>query len=379
MTLMRNRLKKIFNPSIDPINKIFVNSKNILQNLEYLQSLQSRSLIFPVLKSNAYWHGLVQVTKILKKTNIPYIAVDSFPEYQIVKKYSKKNILVLWETNLKNYKKFKLSRTAFCVYNIETIKYLVKLNKKIRIHLFLDTWMHREWVNQDELINILEFLKDYSKITIDWVMSHLHSADDISNDSIQSQINLFKKMYHSIVDYWHNPLWRHIWNSAWLFKIQDDFFNAYRPWLALYWYSPFQETDPYYKLTQKLKPALQIFSKITALHSISKGEWVSYNHNRLADKDSKTASIPFGYAEWLPRSASNKIYFKYKKNTYPQLWTICMNFCSMEVSNNASILDEVELISTDWENSISNLAKASNQIIYEILVWLDKNIRRQTI
>jgi len=375
---MKTRIKRIFNPSVDPINKIFVNSKNVLNNLEYLQSLQPKSSIFPVLKSNAYWHWLIQVTKILKKTNIPYIAVDSFPEYQIVKKYSKKQILVLWETNLRNYKKFKFSRTAFCVYNIETIRYLSKLNKKIKIHLFLDTWMHREWVNQDQLINTLEFLKNHPKLQIEWVMSHLHSADDLKNDSIKSQINLFKKMYHTIIDYWHNPLWRHIWNSAWLFKIQDDFFNAYRPGLSLYWYSPLIEKDSYFKLTQKLRPALQIYSKITALHKLLEGDWVSYNYNRLADNDTKIASIPFGYAEWLPRSASNQIYFIHKKNTYPQVWTICMNICSMEVSKDASILDEIEIIGLEWENNISNLAKASDKIIYEILVWLDKNIRRQT-
>ncbi len=376
---MKTRLKRIFNPSVDPINKIFINSKNILHNLNYLQNLQSKSSIFPVLKSNAYWHGLIQITKILKKTNVPYIAVDSFPEYQIVKKYSKKQILILWETNLRNYKKFKFSRATFCVYNIETIRYLAKLNKKIKIHLFLDTWMHREWVSPDELINILEFLKNHPKLQIEWVMSHLHSADDINNDSIKSQINLFKKMYHSIIDYWHNPLWRHISNSAWLFKIQDGFFNAYRPWLSLYWYNPLDEIDPYYKLAQKLKPALQIYSKITALHNILAGEWISYNHNRLADRDTKIASVPFAYAEWLPRSASNKIYFRHKNTTYPQIWTICMNLCSMEVWQDASILDEIEIIGLEAENNISNLAKASDQIVYEILVWLDKNIRRQIV
>ncbi|MBO4516865.1 alanine racemase [bacterium] len=51
--------------------------------------------MFPVLKSNAYGHGLELVTKILNKTDAPYLVVDSFPEYQIVKKYSNKNILLL--------------------------------------------------------------------------------------------------------------------------------------------------------------------------------------------------------------------------------------------------------------------------------------------
>jgi len=376
---MKQLLRKIFNPRVDPINRILIYSKNIHSNLSYLQELQAKSSIFPVLKSNAYGHGLLQMTKILRKTNIPYIAIDSFPEYQIVKKYSDKKILLLWETNFKNYKKFDLSRTTFCVYNLETINYLAKLNKKIKIHLFLDTWMHREWVNQKELKNILEFLKDYPKLIVEWVMSHLHSADSLDHNSIQAQIDLFKKMYHLIIDYGHNPQWRHLWNSAWLFKIQDDFFNAYRPWLALYGYSPLSETDPYYKFTEKLKPALEIYSKITALHQLSKWDWVSYNHKRFAEKNTFVASIPFGYTEWLPRSASNKIYFRQNRAYFPQIGTICMNLCSIEVSNKSSILDNIELIWLAWKNSLYHLSKASDKIIYEILVWLDRNIRREII
>ena len=92
---MKRFSRKIFNPRVEPINRIFIYSKNVLNNLSYLQELQPKSAIFPVLKSNAYGHGLLQITKILRKTNVPYIAIDSFPEYQVVKKYSDKNVLVL--------------------------------------------------------------------------------------------------------------------------------------------------------------------------------------------------------------------------------------------------------------------------------------------
>jgi len=361
------------------MNKIYIHKKNILNNFDYLQSLQKESAIFPVLKSNAYWHWLYQITKILNKTNAPYIVVDSFPEYQIVKKNSQKNILILWETIAKNYKKFKLSRTTFCVYNIETIKYLSKLKKKIKIHLFLDTWMHREWVNENELINILEYLKKYPKIEIEWVMSHLYNADDQQNNWIQSQINLFKKMYHSIIDYWHNPIRKHIWNSAGLFKINDNFFNAYRPGISLYGYSPLDQNDKYYSLVSKIKPALSIESNIISIHNISAEEWVSYNHKWFTNKDTKIWSIPFGYAEWLPRATSNKIYFKHNKNYIPQIWTICMNLSSLELTQWVGIGDKIEIINLEWKNTIKKLSENSDRIVYEILVWLDKSIRRETI
>ena len=123
---MWNWIKNIFKPRVEPMNKIYIHAKNILHNYDYLWSLQPWAAMFPVLKSNAYWHGLELITKILNKTDAPYLVVDSFPEYQIVKKYSNKNILLLWETLKRNYRKFNYSRTTFCVYNIETINYLAK-------------------------------------------------------------------------------------------------------------------------------------------------------------------------------------------------------------------------------------------------------------
>lgn len=375
---MWNWLKKIFKPNVEPMNKIFIHSKNIINNYNYLQSLQPEASLFPVLKSNAYWHWLEIMTKILSKTNAPYLVVDSFPEYQIVKKNSKKNILVLWETLPKNYKKFDFSRTTFCVYNIETISYLAKLKKHIKIHIFLDTWMHREWMNENELINTLEFLKDYPKINIEWVLSHFHSADNTDNTSMKFQIENFKKMYHTIIDYWYTPLRKHIWNSWWLIKMKDKFFNAYRPWLALYWYSPLSEWDKYYKLTKDLKPALTISSKIISVHDISEWESVSYNQQWTAQKPEKIATIPFWYYEWLPVHASNKIYFKHKKIFVPQIWKICMNLCCLNIEK-WNIWDEIEIIWLNGTNSMINLANASSTIIYEVLVWLDKNIRREII
>lgn len=376
---MKSWIKKIFNPTIEPINKIYINSENILHNLSVLQNLQKNSSIFPVLKSNAYWHWLVQITKILKKTDVPYLVVDSFPEYQIVKKYSKKNILILWETLLHNYKKFDFFRTAFCVYNIETIRYLAKFKKNIKIHIFLDTGMHREWVNSDELINILEFLKKYPKLKIDWVLSHLHNADDEVVDSIQKQINLFKKMYHSIIDYWHNPTRKHIWNTAWLAKIDDVFFNSYRVWIWIYWYNNLSIEDKYHKILKNLKPALSINSKIISIRDIHAWDCVSYNKTRIANKDLKVWCIPFWYAEWLPKSSSNKIFFKIRNKYFTQIGSVCMNISCLKVPINISIWDGAEIVWLEWDNTIQKMSGESGLSIYEILVWLDKNTRREIL
>ena len=254
------------------MNIISVHRRNILSNYEFLQNLQPKAAIFPVLKSNAYGHGLVQMVKILRRTDVPYLAVDSFPEYQIVKKYSSKQILLLGETLLENYRKFNLARVTFCVYNRKTITTLGELNKEIKIHLFFNTGMNREGIQEEQLSDILHELKKYPQITVEGVMSHLYSADEIDYDGIEEQIKKFRTMYYKLIDFGHTPLRKHIGNSAGMFKIQDDFFNAYRPGIALYGYSPFASHAPLHKKAKALKPALSITSRVISTQIGRPGE-----------------------------------------------------------------------------------------------------------
>ena len=164
-------IKEWFKPNIEPMNRIYISRSDILYNYKYLQSLKPNADIFPVLKSNAYGHGIDQILDIYKWLPIKYIVVDSFPEYNIVRRHSKFNVLVMWETLPVNYDKFNFKRATFCVYNLETLQALAKLNKKLKIHLFLNTWMNREWIDADLLPNALEYLKNHPKIEIEWVMS----------------------------------------------------------------------------------------------------------------------------------------------------------------------------------------------------------------
>ena len=373
-------IKDWFKPNIEPMNHIYISKSNLLYNYKYLQSLKPNADLFPVIKSNAYGHGIDQILQIYRWLHIKYIVVDSFPEYNIVMRHSKFNVLLLWETLPVNYEKFNFKRTTFCVYNLETLQALAKLNKKLKIHLFLNTWMNREWIDADLLPNALEFLKWCPKITIEWVMSHLFSANPLD---IEKQIDAFKMMYAQILDYGHVPTYRHIWASTWVLKIQDDFFNAYRPWLALYGYNPLAPEDPDYELGEKLQPALSLSSIITAINSVPYNEWVSYDPQwkQVEKTDKITVTVPFGYAEWMPRAVREKIEIEHESENLKQIGNVCMNLSCYMWNDKILIWDEVFLLEEDQNcsASVSGWAKAAGTIPYEILVHLDKWIRREIV
>ncbi len=115
-------LRRIFAPKLHSLNTILIDKKAIIHNFTYLQSLHPHDKIIPVLKSNAYGHGLKEVCQILNDTDVEMVAVDSFPEYQIVKKHMKQQILILGETDVRNYRHFNWKRASFCIYNISTLE-----------------------------------------------------------------------------------------------------------------------------------------------------------------------------------------------------------------------------------------------------------------
>jgi len=374
-------IKNIFRPKLEPLNYITINSSNIANNICVLKNLQKSSKIFPVLKANAYGHWLKEICSILNKSDIEIVCVDSFIEYQFIKKYTVKKVLVLWETNKENYLFYDFGRTYFCIYNIDTISYLASLNKKIKIHLFLNTWMNREWIREKDINNALWVIKN-SKLILDWVCSHFSSLDDLSFVNSQKQIDIFKKIYRIIESSWFNPRYKHIWASSWVLKLKDDFFNAFRPWLSFYWYNPLQKEDDSFSLGANLKPALDLYCKIVSINEVLKWEWVSYNLSYKFPKDTRIATIAFWYHEWLDRRFSNNLKIKYNWLYYPIRWRICMNLCSFEIwDDDLKIWDIVQLISSGNKdlNSVCNLANQIWTIEYEILVWLDKTIRRKVL
>lgn len=383
---MLNLIRKIIKPKYKTLNQIEINSKNILHNLEYLQSLQEQAEIFPVLKSNAYGHGLKEICQILKKTKIKMVAVDSFPEAQVVYKYFTGKVLILGEMPLKTYSYCKLKRTEFVVYNEATLRYLSKYGKKAKIHLFLNTGMNREGI--DDLKLFIENNKRYlDKVEIIGFCSHLAEADNSSSSFNQEQEKIFVEGLEDLHRSKIYPKWVHLGNSAGTFVLNNKVFNAFRPGISFYGYNPFTESDQNFKKASNLKPALSLYSTIIAKHRVKKGNKASYNNSFVAENDCNVAVIPFGYFEGLDRRFSNCIKFLFNKNNGKNeiFWVkiagnVCMNLsCINFLNKDFSIGDRIQIFSdnNDMENSVQSLSNRIGVINYELLSGLNPSIKRK--
>src|SRR5438552_2570091 len=95
--------KKILRRNYYPLNKVEVSRENLLANYKYLSRINPKVKVAPVLKSNAYGHGIVLVAKILDKVSAPFFCVDSiFEAYQLYKAKIRTPILIMGYIDPKN-------------------------------------------------------------------------------------------------------------------------------------------------------------------------------------------------------------------------------------------------------------------------------------
>ena len=385
---MIKRLYNLFVPKVDSLNWIELNRQALLGNYEYLQSLRPDDIIIPVLKSNAYGHGLREICQILKKVKPGLVAVDSYPEYQIVRECLASDILIIEEMHHSAYRQLDLNRAVLAIYRVDTLQHLISLGKKWRVHLFLNTGMNREGIQYDQLDEFLTLVQ-WSLIQLEGVMSHFAYWDSDDVSLINLQVERFKAMYDVVLSYGFSPYHRHINNSGGLLQCDDDFWTAHRAGLALYGYNPILTLVSSQHDTN-LQPVMSVWSSIVAIQHIFAGDIVWYDGTYHAPEDQMIVTVPFGYAEGLQRVVSNHWIIKHawwwlssagRISMNLSSWLISSQVFSVAPSDEVQIGDEVCMISDQLEdsNGFLSLADKCGTVVYEVLIRMDKGMRRKIV
>ena len=381
--MLASFFKNIRKPQYPTLNRIEISADNLSVNFNYLRSIQPEAEIIPVLKSNAYGHGLAQVCRVLDRLGAKMLAVDSFPEAQIAYHNFSGKVLILGEMPKEAYRYANFRRSEFCVYNKHTLDSLARYGKRAKVHLFVNSGMNREGIK-----DIASFLKknkaSLDQVSISGLCSHLADSEVDGSKLTKRQLDNFFSALSILNENGFHPSLIHLGNSGGIFTLKDSRLTAFRAGLAFYGYNPFSTSHPQHGAASNLRPALRLITKVVSVQDLDKGDAVSYNGRYLSGGQEYSAVVPCGYYEGLSRDLSNKAYFfDIKRGRYlPIAGSVCMNLCCLATGKEKmNIGDEVELISweKEKENSVDNLSKISKKIVYETLVSLRDNIRREVI
>jgi alanine racemase len=370
------------------LNQISVSADALKHNYQFFQKIRPELQIAPVLKSNAYGHGLVEVAKVMDSTPAkpPFIIVDSMHEaYALLKAHIKTPILLIGYTHPDNFKIKKLPFSTV-VYDLETIKILHKHQPQMSLHLKIDTGMNRQGIRWDELELFLEKLKQFPHLKLEAVTTHLSDADNPDSEDFNIiQLKRFLTAIQLIKTHGYDLKYKHIAATAGLIKISHPEINMARLGLGLYGISPLEEKDKYYSKYQldQLQPALKQESTLIQIKPLKTGETTSYNNTFKAEQNMTIGILPIGYNDGIERRLSNKGTVMIDDIECPILGRVCMNITVGDISEvkNPYVNQKVLVYSNNpqHKNSISNAAQTAGTIPYLILVHLSESTRRKVV
>ena len=375
---MKQLLKKVIKREYQPLNTVEISKNRLIANYKYLSSLDKKIKIAPVLKSNAYGHGIVEVGTILDKLEPVFFCVDSiFEAYQLLNRKIKTSILITGYVNPKNLLTKRLP-FSYSVCELEQLRGILNSQPQAKVHLFVDTGMHREGVRVDELEGLLKKLNRKEINSIDGLMSHLAFAENPTNIDTKQQIGQFQLAIQLLKKYSIFPKFIHFGNSSGILNDKSlrlsTYTNVVRTGLALYGISSVKSVG--------LKPVLQLKTHVVQVKKIKKDEKVGYDFTYQAKKDSLIAVLPIGYNDGIDRRLSDKSVIMIGDKPCPIIGRVSMNLTVVDVSTviNIKVGNEAIVFSNiENENNIVNSAKKIGAIPYELLVHLDRSTKRKII
>jgi alanine racemase len=273
-------------------------------NISVVRSwLSPGTRIMAVVKSDAYGHGAIGVSEILVASGADWLGVASVDEgCQLRAAGITKPILILspspsWglTTALEADLQVTLTSSSQIDDMVESAR---RVQRTAKIHVKVDTGMHRLGVRPESVSLVLSEIAKHKELRLTGVFSHLARADDEETTSFQNQC--FRQVIKQVRDAGFQPDLVHLASSDATKLFPDTHYDMVRPGLILYGLES-------QMVSSIVKPAMSVRARINHMQDIEAGEALGYNLTWTAQRKSRVASIPIGYADGVDRGLSNRM------------------------------------------------------------------------
>jgi len=385
-----------------PLSYIEISRENLIHNIKQFRSLlKSGTKIASVVKANAYGHGDYEVVKIISPYT-DYFQVDSIEELERVRKVTKKPVLVfgyLNEEGIKKAIKLKAIISAFDLIHLLKINHIAgSLKTKAKVHIAIDSYLGREGIMPNQIINFIIEVKKMKKIEVDGIYSHFANIEDTMNFThAEKQID----MYHEYIEVFKgkgfDKINTHISATSGILVYEkgNSLHSIVRLGIGLYGIWPSEHLKYLNKKKIILKPVLKWVTHVAQIKILPANHPIGYGLTYITKKTTKIAVIPQGYADGLPRSLSNNGEVLIKGKRAKILGRVAMNMTVVDVSHIKDVLPEDEVVilgkqacppsrkfgSRRGNNEITaeQIAKESGTINYETVTRISPLLPRRVV
>ncbi|GAA9619480.1 alanine racemase [Helicobacter pylori] len=365
-----------------------VNTASLRHNFSAVKSIVPKDAhIMAVVKANAYGAGAIKASEIFLQEGANYLGVATLDEaLELRSHFSKTPILILGYSPNANASMLIDNDLSAMIFNLEQAEVFsqmaLKSQKRLKIHLKIDTGMHRLGLEPNsKSIEIIKKIRTLKGLEIEGIFTHLSNADAKIKTHAKNQMKTFNAFLEQLLDQKIEFQYRHAYNSAGILSLcngnENRFLNLYRPGIMLYGFYPsngMKETCP-----TILKNVISLKAQIVQIRSVKKGEFIGYGEHFYTNEETLVGVLALGYADGLMRALGNRIQVAINNQLVPLIGKVCMDQCFIKLNNiQAKEGDEVILFGdkSAKANDASEIAALLNTIPYETISTLSKRLER---
>ncbi|MER2999419.1 bifunctional UDP-N-acetylmuramoyl-tripeptide:D-alanyl-D-alanine ligase/alanine racemase [Pontibacter populi] len=353
-----------------------VNLDALVHNLNFYRSrLAPDTKLMVMVKAFAYGSGSFEVANLLQFHRVDYLAVAYADEGVMLRENGITLPVMVMNPSQDSFAKLRQHNLEPEIYSLELLEQYLKdlpdATTRHRIHLKLDTGMHRLGFTPEDFEALFPLLQQYPQIQVISTFTHLAGADEaLHNDFSQLQISNFRTMAAEVEARLNYSVIKHVLNSAGIVRFPEYQLDMVRLGIGLYGVEATGSEQ------EALKPVSTLKTTVSQVKTIVKGETVGYSRKGIADSDKTIATIAIGYADGYDRRFSNgagQVIINGKR--CPIIGNVCMDMCMVDVTG-LQVKAGDEAIVFGPKLTLTDMAARIGTIPYELLTNVSSRVKR---
>ena len=357
-----------------------VDLARIVANLKAIRRHVGDVAVMPILKANAYGHGLVPVARRLQEEGVSHMGVAYLEEAIRLRRSGVSTpLLVLGGIlghQIPEYLQHDVTLTASSIDKLRAIEEAAAHRGcRARVHLKIDTGMERIGMHWYSASALIEASLACRHVDVEGVFSHLANSDSADPSSVALQRARFEEVLDTYRRHGAPMPLRHLANSGAVLQHPDTWYDLVRPGILLFGVAP----DPSLALPEGVGPALRWVSRVVYFKVVRAGHPVSYGSTWSPPVDTRVVTVPVGYGDGYFRALTGSAQVLLHGRRYPVVGRVCMDAIMVDIGwDSAFNGDEVVLLGAQGEGTItaSELAGWAGTIPYEVLTAINTRVPR---
>jgi alanine racemase len=378
-----------------------VSRPRLLANYKRLLSLAgAKADLMPVVKANAYGHDVLACAPLLAAAGAQWLGVTSTEEGAAVRAVCPEPRILLmsgiFDGEADAAIDLGLTPVVWEAWQVDLLEEAAARRGlragSVAVHLEIDTGMSRQGVRVADTPELLSRFHEESCLRVEGVMTHFSEPEIMSSIRPNPQLASLESALRLMMDRGVRPQWLHAGNSSTLVAGQDrevlmkmaSGLGArlmVRPGLALYGYLDRLTLDGLsWDGDEEFAPVLAWKTRVTSLRTLRTGEAVGYGRTFVAERETRLALLPVGYADGFNRLLSNRGHVLVSGQEAPIAGRVSMDQTVVDVTGipGVAVGDEVVLLGSQGEHTIDawDLADLTETIPWEVLCAISSRVPR---